>query len=52
VNCSENKDISSYSYGYVRNRKAFSAIASRGAAARNNWGARIAPPGTGRSKSV
>jgi hypothetical protein len=52
VNCSENRDISSYLYGYVRNRKVISATVFRRADAINNGGASIAPPGTDRSKSV
>jgi hypothetical protein len=52
VNCSENRDISGYLYGYVRNRMVISAIASWRADAINNGGASSAPPGTDRSKSV
>jgi hypothetical protein len=52
VNCSENRDISSYLYGNVRNCKVISPIVSKRADAINNGVASIAPPGTDRSKSV
>jgi hypothetical protein len=52
VNRSDNRDISSYLYGYVRDRKVISAIAYRRADSINHGGASIAPPGTDRSKSV
>jgi hypothetical protein len=42
VNCSANRDIPSYLYGYVRDRKVISAIACRRADA-ITMGARVSP---------
>jgi hypothetical protein len=52
MNCSDNRDISSYLYVYVQDRKITSAISYRRADAINHGGANIAPSGTDRSKSV